>query len=102
VIPSFWASAAHLPCRVERLRGERDSGVNDGGAAGAMAAATPCLAGGIAGLRQERWDALDESRGCGRNAAAGTLERARQGRWMRVGRSGCGRTCTTVGCERLH
>jgi hypothetical protein len=59
-------------------------------------------------------------RGCDRNAmrgkgiagaAAGKRMRQgrvreghemRQGSWMRVRRSGCGRTCTTVGCERLQ
>jgi hypothetical protein len=102
---SIWRSEGDLlPCRVgadsrEESRGERDGHRRAElrkGIAGATAAATPCLAGGIAGAagaaagKRMRQGRVREGRGM------------RQGRWMRVGRSGCGRTCTTVGYERLQ
>jgi hypothetical protein len=102
VIPSIWAPAAHLSCRVERLRSiwrsegdllpcrvgadnrEESGGERDDhrrvelrkGITGATAAAMLCLAGGIAGLRglwQERHAWEGDRGGCGREAdAAGT------------------------------
>jgi hypothetical protein len=67
----------------ERRRGKRPRGCGGNGRGDAM------LGSGIAGLRQERWDALDESRGCGRNAgtsAVGALD-AGWTLWMRQNRA---------------
>jgi hypothetical protein len=127
---SIWRSEGDLlPCRVGADSKEESGGERDGhsraelrkGIAGATAAATPCLAGGIAGatgaaagtpcvgrgsrglrgLRQERHAWEGDRGGWGRDEC---------GRDARCGRGvGCGlnaldaaEPCTTVGCERLQ
>jgi hypothetical protein len=74
VIPSISGPAAHLPCRVERLRGERDGGGNDRGDAmldrrdRGAAAGTPCVEGDREGCgRDER----GRDAGCGRGVGCG-------------------------------
>jgi hypothetical protein len=110
---SIWRSEGDLlPCRVGADSREESGGERDchrrvelrKGIAGATAAATPCLAGGIAGATGAAAGTPCVGRGS-RGLRQGRVREGRgmrQGRWMRVGRSGCGRTCTMVGCERLQ
>jgi hypothetical protein len=100
---SIWRSEGDLlPCRVGADSKEESGGERDGhsraelrkGIAGATAAATPCLAGGIAGAAGATAGTPCVGRGS-RGLGQGRVRKGRkmrQGRWMRVERFGCGRT----------